>query len=98
MTKILTRKQRVRDENQRKMYALLIKSKCADCPIDNFLVLEFDHVRGNKIESVSKMLTSGYRWETIQAEIDKCEIVCANCHHIRTMTRGNHWRVRMLNE
>ena len=28
------------------------------------------------------------KWERVQAEIAKCEIVCANCHRVRTRDRG----------
>jgi hypothetical protein len=30
------------------------------------------------------MVAKGYAWDLIQNEIDKCEIVCACCHRIRT--------------
>jgi len=33
-------------------------------------------------------------WEKIEAEIAKCEVVCANCHAIRSASRGWHKRKR----
>ncbi len=55
---------------------------CADCgnsypPI----AMDFDHVRGVKRFSVSHGLN--YPAATIIKEIEKCEVVCANCHRIR---------------
>lgn len=50
-------------------------------------VMHFDHVRGEKISNVSTMVNAGLSLETIQEEIDKCEVVCANCHAIRTWER-----------
>jgi hypothetical protein len=44
--------------------------------------MDFDHVRGEKLKNVSHMLYSSFT--RIKAEIDKCELVCANCHRVRT--------------
>lgn len=89
------RSDKVVKENRQRVYDIFTNSKCADCPERNILTFEFDHVRGVKVDCVTLLLKSGYCWETVKAEIDKCDIVCANCHRIRTMTRGNHWRVNM---
>lgn len=47
--------------------------------------MDFDHVRGVKEFAVSKS-----RFNTMKrvlAEIAKCDLVCANCHRIRTSKR-----------
>jgi len=54
-------------------------------------VMEFDHVpeRGPKKATISML--SGSRKitaPTLLAEIKKCDVVCANCHSIRTHVRG----------
>jgi hypothetical protein len=36
-----------------------------------------------------------YRWETILAEIEKCEVVCGNCHKRRTSRRRQSNRIRL---
>lgn len=64
---------------------------CADCKI--FYppyVMDFDHVKGVKILSVAKMISQCYALEDIMAEIAKCEVVCSNCHRIRTHMRKNN--------
>ena len=75
-----------------RLRALVIKSKavpCLDCgeryPTP---VMEFDHVRGDKLYDIANAVTHGVSIETLQAEINKCEVVCANCHRLRTMSRG----------
>ena len=61
---------------------------------DDVRVLEFNHVKskGKKLKHVSKMINKGYSVEMIKKEIAKCEIVCANCHRIRTFDRTPSYR------
>src|SRR5436305_1960059 len=62
---------------------------CSDC---NVLyppyVMDFDH-RGDekKIDSIARLIRDGRSKEKLQAEIEKCDLVCANCHRIRTYRR-----------
>lgn len=66
------------------------RSKCLDCGLSGARcpeVLDFDHVNNDKKFNVSEFrhYTSGFN--KVKKEISKCEIVCANCHRIRTMER-----------
>jgi len=64
---------------------------CADCGIrsDHPEIYDFDHRPGEiKAKSVATLLTSG-SFEAFKAEIDKCDVVCSNCHRIRTRQRGH---------
>lgn len=58
---------------------------CTDCgqkfPPE---VMEFDHLTDKKTE-VAAMLR--FSWTQLRAEIAKCELVCANCHSLRTAQR-----------
>lgn len=56
---------------------------CVDCGFSNPIALDFDHVRGVKLGSISEMKKDGWSPETLIEEIAKCEIRCANCHRIR---------------
>lgn len=49
--------------------------------------MDFDHVRGEKSYDVSKMVQLAFGLETIKFEIGKCDLVCANCHRVRTELR-----------
>ena len=65
---------------------LLATRACADCGQTDPVVLEFDHV-GVKAEAVSVLVGAGASAERIRQEIDRCEIVCVNCHRRRTYSR-----------
>jgi hypothetical protein len=67
--------------------AIKIERGCADCGYNaNPVALDFDHLPGSvKMYRVCTM--AGMRRDLIDAEIAKCEVVCANCHRIRTNDR-----------
>lgn len=69
---------------------------CVDCGETDPVVLEFDHVRGNKKQNVASLVYSSAKWETIQAEIDKCDVRCANCHRRVTSQRAGGWYSRYV--
>jgi hypothetical protein len=66
--------------------AALKDGPCVDCG-GNFVrcAMDFDHNLGSKFKNVSAMLS--YSQERIMAEIQKCDLVCANCHRVRTASR-----------
>jgi len=71
-------------------YIAKAKSKpCMDCGVEYPpYVMHFDHVRGEKSRILSHMKT--YSVGRIQQEIDKCDVVCSNCHAERTERRRIH--------
>jgi mono/diheme cytochrome c family protein len=89
----------VRAENQRLAAAYLREHPCVDCGEPDIVVLEFDHLR-DKVANISQMVGSGVRWERIAAEIEKCEVVCANCHRRRTARAFGYprWLASHLND
>jgi hypothetical protein len=58
---------------------------CVECGETDPVVLEFDHLR-DKLFAIGPEL-SRKRWQSILDEIEKCEVVCANCHRRRTARR-----------
>ena len=81
------RQQQAAAGNIRLVFAYLLQHPCVDCGEPDPLVLEFDHVRGEKKLNVSDLLHRYATWETIRAEIEKCEVRCANCHRHITAER-----------
>ena len=58
---------------------------CADCGVSYPpYIMQFDHIVDGKRGNVADMARSGFSIENLQSEIDKCELVCANCHAERT--------------
>jgi hypothetical protein len=63
---------------------------CVDCGESDPVVLEFDHLRDKKFGVATGMRNKN--WELVLAEIEKCDVVCANCHRRRTARRGGFRR------
>lgn len=64
---------------------------CKNCGIKNPIVLEFDHLDSStKISTVSQMISDRYSIETVKEEIRKCQVLCANCHAIKTAKDYNY--------
>ena len=50
--------------------------------------MDFDHKNGKiKVGNIASMTTRNLSLSRIKNEIEKCDIVCANCHRIRTYKR-----------
>ena len=61
---------------------------CVDCGFDGHpAALDFDHLPGS--EKLFNIGQQKFRSQKqLKEEIAKCELVCANCHRIRTVTRS----------
>lgn len=71
------------------MRAIKTKSPCKDCGgyFPPF-AMEFDHLPGTtKVMAVSSMIHKTNSIDRIKQEIAKCDLVCANCHRVRTHIR-----------
>ena len=53
------------------------KEGCKYCPEDEPVCLDFHHVN-DKIEQISKV--KWWSFDRLLVEIEKCEVVCSNCH------------------
>jgi hypothetical protein len=68
----------------------LKQAPCMDCKKTFHPVcMDFDHIEnGTKIKGITRMINETYSKESILAELKKCELVCANCHRLRTWASG----------
>src|SRR2546426_4885806 len=76
-----------RAEARERIIEYLRDHPCVDCGQTDIVVLEFDHVAG-KLGDISSYVGRGRSWSRVKAEIDKCEVRCANCHRRRTLERA----------
>ena len=61
-------------------------SPCIDCKLYYpWYVMDYDH-RDTKKIAISQMIIHAYSLESIKREIEKSDLVCSNCHRIRTFT------------
>ena len=83
----LAQKRRARDF--RLAWLRGLKSKpCVECGVSfHPAAMTFDHLPGSeKLEDISTLVLRGCTQMAIK-EMAKCELVCANCHAVRTYTR-----------
>jgi hypothetical protein len=69
---------------------VLQRSACIDCGERDPVVLDFDH-RDAKRANVS-LLARRSGVARLEAEIALCDVRCANCHRIRTLSTAPCWR------
>ena len=62
---------------------------CSDCKRHYHpCQLDFDHVQGVKKFNITSGKSATSK-TSLLAEIEKCEVVCASCHRLRTYNRGS---------
>ncbi len=83
-------KQKSLDRNLLFVVNFLKNHSCIDCGETDLIVLEFDHVRGTKKNSICEMVLNTVSIKTLKEEINKCDIRCANCHRRKTARERNY--------
>ena len=83
----------VKSESNRKIDVVINdrkKAPCADCGvIYPPYITDFDHVNHEtKLMNISRMRSKHMAIGKIIEEMDKCDVVCANCHRERTNKRN----------
>lgn len=86
-----------REKNRRKrerMRIILRQAKsrpCADCGERfPYFVMDFDHREGEHKEKEVGLLIATLSMRRLLDEIEKCDVVCSNCHRVRTFNRGQY--------
>ena len=86
--KVVVNNKTLRKRNKDYVDSVKANTPCEDCgKIYPPYVMQFDHILEGKRGAVSNLVRECVSIQTIQTEIDKCELVCANCHAERTHSR-----------
>lgn len=68
-----------KQELRRKLKELKSTLKC-NCGESHPACLQFHHINDDKEIEVSTAVSLGWSWYKIVKEIEKCQVLCANCH------------------
>jgi len=90
---VIETKKKVRRNNQAYVYNYLSEHPCVVCGEDDPIVLDFDHLRDKK-ECISVTLAK-WSLKNIIKEIEKCQILCANCHRRKTALENGNYKILM---
>ncbi len=80
-----------RKRNRQFVWDFLKINPCKECGEDNPRVLDFHHLDPTtKHRNIAVMKAGRWGTEAIQKEIDKCIVLCSNCHRKETSEQFNH--------
>jgi hypothetical protein len=91
LEKARTQKLREREEKQEFLIQYLLEHPCVECGESDIVCLDFDHVRGEKVDCISRMVRD-YSLARIKQELAKCEVRCAHCHRRKTAHQRGFYR------
>ncbi len=81
-SKVYKKKAKVHDAKQRQRWREFKQTlKCEKCGEDRAPTLDFHHP-DNKEASVANLVHGRYGWDLIMAEVQKCIVLCSNCHRM----------------
>lgn len=79
---------KVKREVKAWLRSLKTDNPCMDCGrYFHFAVMDFDHARSNKEFQISTARSFAVSQEELMEELYKCDLVCSNCHRLRTYLR-----------
>lgn len=78
---IIGQKAKRRSEKQKWFREFKLTLLCSICGENCVSCLEFHHRNPNEKEyTIGDMMSTGHSIESVKREIEKCDILCANCH------------------
>lgn len=92
MGRVLTRQssQQRLVRTQRLVLAMrMLGDRCARCGHRDRNALQFDHVNPEEKELTIAAVLS-HRWARVKRELAKCQLLCANCHLVKSRMEASH--------
>jgi len=85
------------EQKTKEIHKYQMEKGCADCGYNAHpAALEFDHTPGTEKKfNIGEEIGNRSR-EALWEEIAKCDVVCANCHAIRTATRRQRVEIEVM--
>ncbi len=85
---------RSRHDRYAKIQQIKEGSPCTDCGRSfAYYVMDFDHRDPSlKVADVSILVKNSTSWDRVLEEIAKCDLVCVNCHRLRTYHGSNSYK------
>ena len=82
-----------REEFRHNMLQYLSNKHCIECKESDVRVLELDHIDPKQKQfSISQAVRLGHKWNEVLTELEKCQVLCANCHKKRTAQQFNWYK------
>ncbi len=90
----MAKNKRHKKEKKQKIDEHKKELECITCGENRPQCLDFHH-EDEKTETIANVHNRGWSWKKILEEIQKCTVLCANCHrilHWEERGRENHGR------
>lgn len=82
--------------NQEYVYNFLLKNPCCKCGESEPMCLDFDHIDPkSKDANICSLIFNCVSLDKLQSEIDKCQVLCANCHRKKTAQEVGSFKYKM---
>lgn len=90
---------RQREKMKAWYYSHLLTLSCVECGESRTPALQFNHRDpSQKSFTISSVIGSGYSKKRILEEMDKCDVLCANCHAVHTAQQQGWYKYGQKNE
>ena len=84
-----TRRYRERKLNIKKVLVQLLGGCCVRCGYSDARALDFDHAQPST-KSFNICLNLHQPLELLETEVKKCQLLCANCHRVKTLEDNDY--------
>lgn len=89
--RVAERNKTAKKRTQQFLFNFLCQKTCIDCGATDPVILQFDHVRGEKRFSIATMINQRQSLKAVVAEMAKCVVRCANCHARKTARERGYY-------